>query len=161
MMKSEMKKNNQELIGTYKMDATYMEPEFADFVTRREFINRTGVFVSPEYFPYIHEDYKKAGVSLNEFLDHFEKYNFEIVEVPMSGTFKYCVSDDNVSGCGIYKEENHEANVLEALNSAVLSNYHSRKYADNIVEKYKEHMDREVNHMQEHVLLSATSNGVH
>ena len=161
MQKNEMKKNNQELIGSYRTDATYMEPEFADFVTRREFINRTGVFVSPEYFAYIYEDYKKSGVSLDEFLDHFEKYNFEIVEVPMSGTFKYCVSDDNVSGCGMYKGENHEVNVLEALNSAVLSNYHSKKYADNIVEKYKEHINKEVNHMQKDILLNAASNGAH
>lgn len=161
MMKAEMKKSSQEIIGSYKMDATYREPEFADFVSRREFINRTGVFVSPEYFLHIYEDYKKAGVSLDEFLDHFEKYNFEIVEMPMSGTFKYCVSDDTVSGCGMYKEENHEANVVEALNVAVLSNYHSRKYADSIVEKYKDHMDREEKHMQENVLLNAASNGVH
>lgn len=161
MQKNEMKKNNQELIGAYRMDVTYMEPEFANFVTRREFINRTGVFVSPEYFASIYEDYKKSGVSLDEFLDHFEKYHFEIVEVPMSGTFKYCVSDDTVSGCGMYKDEDHEANVLEALNSAVLSNYHSRKYADNVVEKYKDHIDKEVNHMREDVLLNAARNGAH
>lgn len=62
MMKAEIKKSSQEIIGSYKMDATYREPEFADFVTRREFINRTGVFVSPEYFLHIYENYKKAGV---------------------------------------------------------------------------------------------------
>ena len=61
----------------------------------------------------------------------------------------------------MYKEENHEANVVEALNAAVLSNYHSRKYVDSVVEKYKDHMDREEKHMQENVLLNAVSNGVH
>lgn len=156
MMKNEMKKSNQEIIGSYKMDETYREPEFADFVSRREFINRTGVFVSPEYFLCIYDDFKSAKVSVEEFLNHFEKYIFEIVEVPMSGTFKYCVSDDNVSGCGIYKE-NQEVNVVEALNSAALSNYHNRKYADFVVEKYKDHMDRE----EKNVLLNAASNGVH
>ena len=152
-MKNEVMKN-QELISDYKVDADYVEPTFADFVSRRTFINRTGVFVSPSYFWSIHDDFKKSGVSVDEFLDNFQKYNFEVVEVPMTGSFKCCVSDDIVSGIGVYKEEDHEANVLEALNVATLSSYHNRKYAEHAIGVYKRNM-------KENRLRNAESNGVH
>lgn len=67
---------------------------------------------------------------------------------------KCCVSDDIVSGIGVYKEEDHEANVLEALNVATLSSYHNRKYAEHAIGVYKRNM-------KENRLRNAESNGVH
>ena len=56
------------LIGEY--DASFKaeenEPVFKDFVSRRDFINRTGVYVSPAYFGIIHDKFMESGVSAEE-----------------------------------------------------------------------------------------------
>lgn len=36
-------------------DGAYKEEVYKDFVSREEFINRTGIFVTPEYFGYIYD----------------------------------------------------------------------------------------------------------
>lgn len=58
------------LIGEYdtSFKAGENEPAFKDFVSRRDFINRTGVYVSPAYFGIIHDKFMESGVSAEEFV---------------------------------------------------------------------------------------------
>lgn len=98
-------------------DGVYKEETYQDFVSREEFINRTGIFVSPEYFEYIYGiDFKKSGVSADEFMRDYEgKYSTCIQEVPLSGTFKYEVMDEEINCAGEY-DDFHEPNIWEIVN---------------------------------------------
>lgn len=56
--------------------STYKEPIYKDFVSREEFINQTGIFVSPDYYEYIYDiEYKKSGVSAEEFIRDYDEYS--------------------------------------------------------------------------------------
>lgn len=81
------------------VDGMYKEEMLNDFVSREEFINKTGIFVSPDFFNYIYDmEFKESGVSADEFIrDYEEKYSTCIQEVPLKGTFKYEVMDEEIS----------------------------------------------------------------
>lgn len=114
------------------------DPTYPDFVSILDFINRTGVFVSPCHFSVIYERFKKSGVSAEEFLnDYAEKYADQIVSIPMCGTFRYEFTDDQISCLGEFKDEDHNANVLEALYSALDLAEHRRKKYNNMLEERK------------------------
>lgn len=52
----------------------YKETIHENLVSREEFINQTGIFVSPEYFEYIYDmEFKKSGVSAEEFVQNYEE----------------------------------------------------------------------------------------
>lgn len=98
---------------TYKSD----EPMHKEFISRIDFINRTGIFVSPLYYDTIYDAFKESGVAVDEFVRDYEaKYSNCIMEAPLTGTFKYEIQDDAVSCMGIYSEF-HEPNVWEIINS--------------------------------------------
>lgn len=115
-----------------------VDPTYPDFVSLPDFINRTGVFVSPCHFSVIYERFKKSGVSAEEFIqDYAAKYAEQIVSIPMCGTFRYEFTDDQISCLGEFKDEDHNANVLEALYSALdLAEYRRQKY-DNMLKERK------------------------
>lgn len=126
------------------------EPVFADFISRRDFINRTGIYVSTQHFAYIHTAYKESGLTVDEFVDTYEKNN-PIEEIQLSGTFKYDVTDENISGIGFYKDDDFP-NIWEILNAVDMSYYHksitSDKWAldalkviDNLQDIIKKHQD--------------------
>lgn len=112
---------------------------YPDFVSIVDFTNRTGVFVSPCHFSMIYERFKKSGVSAEKFIQDYEaKYADDIVSVPMSGTFKYEFTDDQISCLGEFKDEDHNATVLEALYSVCdLAEYRRKKYQDMLEERRK------------------------
>lgn len=125
----------QVLIKPY--DKTYkpVEPTYTDFITRPEFINRTGIFVSPSYYGMIYDAYKEAGVPVDEFVRDYEgKYSTCIVEVPLSGTLKYEVQDDDVSCISVY-DDLHEPNIWEILDSLSMSQYEEWKSKGEITQK--------------------------
>lgn len=69
---------------------------YTDFVTREQFINITGIFVTPQYFDYIYKREwsreKKSGITLDEFLDDYETdHCYQVIEV--SG-FRFICNDD-------------------------------------------------------------------
>ena len=72
------------------------------FVSREEFIKRTGIFVTPEYFEYIHnkwvDESEETGISIDDFVDNYEKNHIgQIAETELNGTFKYLIMDEPVS----------------------------------------------------------------
>lgn len=114
------------------------EPIHEDFVSRAEFINRTGIFMTPEHFEYIYDmKFKKASVPADEFVDNYEKrYADCIEEVPLSGIFKYEVMDEDLNGMGLY-DDCYDPNIWEIINLlAMLYNMETRSKWE-FVEKYK------------------------
>lgn len=114
------------------------EPAYKDFVSREEFINRTGIFVTPEHFEYIYDmKFKEANVSADEFISNYEEeYSDCIVEVPLDGTFKYEVMDEELSCIGMY-EDTYDPGIWEIVNSLAMSYTTERKSKWDLVEKYK------------------------
>ena len=115
------------------------DPIYPDFVSLLDFINRTGVFVSPCHFDLVYERFQESGASVDKFIqDYEEKYADDVVSVPMSGTFKYEFTDDQLSCLGEFKDEDHNATMLEALYSALdLAEYRRKKYQDMLEERKK------------------------
>lgn len=114
------------------------EPVHEDFVSREEFINRTGIFVTPGHFEYIYNiEFRKANVSVDEFVnDYEEKYSTCIQEVPLNGTFKYEIMDEDLSCMGLY-DDVYEPNLWEIINSLAISYNTEYQSKWEIVEKYR------------------------
>lgn len=120
-------RNTEDQVRIRPYDRTYkpIEPVYANFISRPEFINRTGIFVSPSYYHMVYNAFKESGVSVDEFVkDYEEKYSTCIVELPLSGTLKYEVQDDDVSRIGSHDDE---PNIWEILDSLAMSQYESWK----------------------------------
>ena len=124
-------------------DRIYKEPVSKDFVSREEFINRTGIFVSPDYFNYIYDiEYKESGVSVDEFIrDYEEKYSTCIQEVPLQGIFKYEVMDEDINCAGIY-DDCYDPNILEIINALARSGKAEFEKRYDVIEKYNSVIDR-------------------
>lgn len=105
------------LIHPITEEYAWKEPVPEDFVSREEFINRTGIFVTPQYFDYIYEiQFKESNLSVDEFIETYEKENIgDVMECKMQGTFKYCATDDLVS-CMFLYDCIYEPNFWEIAN---------------------------------------------
>ena len=114
------------------------EPVHDDFVSRYDFINRTGIFVTPEHFEYIYDmEFRKANVSVDEFVDNYEeKYSNCIQEVPLNGTFRYEVMDESLSCLALY-DDVFEPNILEIVNSLAVEYEIERQLRWENIESYK------------------------
>ena len=118
------------------------EIAWEDFISRKDFINRTGIFVSPMYFNLIHNDFIEKGISVDEFVnDYEEKYATCIEELPLSGTFKYEVTDDDVNCVGLFKDGTYFPNIWEIIDYLTREYDHKCKYADEMAEKYHSAVD--------------------
>lgn len=125
----------QVLIKPYDKAYKPVEPTYTDFVSRPEFINRTGIFVSPSYYGMIYKAFKESGVAVDEFVrDYEEKYSTCLIKVPLSGTLKYEVQDDDVSCIGVHTDM-HDPNIWEILDSLSMAQYEAWKSKDEITEK--------------------------
>ena len=131
----------------------WKEQSYDDFVSREEFINRTGIFVTPQYFSYIYDmewkEAKESGTSLDDFINDYEDNSGEVMEVPLHGTFKYIISDDYLSCIGEYNiyDENgcdacylssvYEPNIWDIINC--LARSHAQEYESKwkTIEEYK------------------------
>lgn len=132
------------LIHPITGEFAWKEQAYDDFVSREEFINRTGIFVTPHYFSCIiygleWEEAKKAGKSLDEFIDDYEdgEFNGGVAEIPLHGTFKYIVSDDYLSCTGEFKDETYEPNVWEVINCLARSHEQESESKWKAIEEYK------------------------
>lgn len=126
------------LIHPIEKEYAWKEPIYEDFVSREEFINRTGIFVTPEHFEYIYDmEFKEKNVPMDEFVDHYEeKYSTCIQEVPLNGAFKYEVMDEALSYMGLY-DDIYEPNIWEIVNSLAISYAMERQSRWEAVEKCK------------------------
>lgn len=134
------------LIHPVEKEYGWKEPVHDDFVSREEFINRTGVFVTPEHFEYIYDMvFKEANVPSDEFVnDYVTKYSTCIQEVPLSGTFKYEVMDEDLSCMGVY-DDVYEPNIWEIANSLAVSYASEHQLRWEAVEKCKSALQETAN----------------
>ena len=124
-------------------DSTYKEPVYKDFVSREEFINQTGIFVSPNYYDYIYDiEYKESGVSADEFIQDYEKkYSTCIQEIPLQGVFKYEVMDEEINCAGEY-DDCYEPNIWEIINTLAKSGKAEFEKRFDVAEKYNSILER-------------------
>lgn len=110
------------------------EKEYKGFVTRREFINQTGVFVSATYFVIIYKDFKESDVSSDD-KDYVGKYSTCIIS-DRNNLVHFEINDDEVSAVGCYANavESDELNVLDLLYNLSESAEH---YRDKLFEARK------------------------
>lgn len=122
---------------------TYKEPVYKDFISREEFINQTGIFVSPDYYEYIYDvEYKKSGVSVEKFVrDYEEKYSTCIQEIPLQGVFKYDVMDDELNCAGEY-DECYEPNIWEIINALARNGKAEFEKRYDAIEEYNRVLER-------------------
>ncbi len=121
----------------------YKETIHQDFVSREEFINRTGIFVSPEYFEYIYDiEFKESGVSAEEFVqDYEEKFSTCVQEIALHGTFKYEVMDEDVNCVGEY-DECYEPNIWEIVNTLARNSKAQFDKRYDLIEQYNGMIDK-------------------
>lgn len=134
--------DNTPLIHPVENEKSWKEPVYDDFVSREEFINRTGIFVTPQYFRYIYDsewtdEAKKVGTTVDEFIDNYEEKCLGLAEIPLQGTFKYIVMDDCISGIGDYDDPN----IWEIINSLALSHEYQYETKWETIEAYKKVID--------------------
>lgn len=113
------------------------------FVSREEFINRTGIFVTLSQFDFIYDvDFKDSNMTVDEFISKFEEnFSGEVMEVPLEGTFKYMVMDDSLSCIGEYKDGLHEPNIWDIVNCLARTYAQECKSKWEMIEKYKKILD--------------------
>lgn len=135
----------ESLIHPIQKEYGWKEPMHDDFVSRAEFINRTGIFVTPEHFEYIYDMvFKEANVSADEFVNNYEgKYETCIQEVPLNGIFKYEVMDEDLSCMGLY-DDIYEPNIWEIVNSLAISYAMEHQSRWEAVEKCKDALQNTV-----------------
>ena len=98
------------------------EPKYEDFISRVDFINQTGIFVTHGYFESIYDDFKDSGISVDEFVENYEeKYSTCVQETELKGTFKYETTDDDFSYLCVYDSDpTYEPNIWEVVNNLAM-----------------------------------------
>lgn len=139
---------------------TWKEPVHDDFVSREEFINRTGIFVTPSYFSYIYDvewkAAKESDISVDDFITGYEDNSGEVMEVPLQGTFKYIISDDCLSCIGDY-EDYYDPNIWELINCLARCHEHEYESRWETIEKYKKVLNAVVSNLEKLQLENSTS----
>lgn len=116
---------------------TAREPVYKDFISRVDFINQTGIFVTPSYFECIYDDFKESGVSVDEFVGNYEaKYSTDVQETELKGIFKYETTDDTVSCLCLY-DPLYDPNIWEVVNNLAVEHDHQWRSKDEVIEEYK------------------------
>lgn len=91
MLKNEPKQKRELIKTSYtKEDIGYKRFQYDDFVSRIDFINRTGVFITSAGYDIVYDSFKESGVELDEFLDNYEE--------------KYCAVLDEKKELGLLYE---------------------------------------------------------
>ena len=159
------------LIHPITGEYAWKEKEYDDFVLREEFINQTGIFVTPSQFSYIYnvdwKEAKESGTSLDDFINDYEDNCGEVMEVPLQGTFKYLVSDDYLSCIGEYIQDDEngcdacylssvdEPNIWEIINC--LARSHAQEYESKweAIEGYKSVLKDAMQTLEKYQMLYA------
>ena len=151
--------DKEPLIHPITGEHTWKEKEYDDFVSREEFINSTGIFVTPSQFSYIHnvdwKEAKESGISMDDFINDYEDNCGEVMEVPLHGTFKYIISDDYLSCIGEFKDEVYDPNIWEIINC--LARSHAQEYESKweAIESYKSVLKDAIQTLEKYQMLCA------
>lgn len=123
---------------------TTREPIYKDFISRVDFINQTGIFVTPSYFECIYDDFKDSGVSVDEFVGNYEeKYSTCVEELELKGTLKYETTDDAVSCLCVYDSNPlYEPSIWEVVNNLAVEHDHQWRSKDKVIEEYQKIIKR-------------------
>ncbi len=161
---------NQEnlLIGKYDSKFKSDEVIYEDFISRKEFINRTRIYISTMFYDLVYNDFKESGLSVDEYVDTYEK-NHPIMETELKGTFKCNVIDDSISGLGTY-DNLHEPNIWEIVNAVDMELYHKWVHGDKTISQLLDIIEKQekiisdvksiLYDIQKEKLASEKSNGV-
>lgn len=119
---------------------TLIRPEQYQFVSREEFINATGIFVTPDYFERIYERFLNSDLSVEQFIRKYETDSADdIRSIPLSGTFKFNICDDDLTSEEVWDYENEDVlpniTIWEIMNSLALN--HSCTQSENVELYYK------------------------
>ena len=118
-----------------------------DFVSREEFIKRTGIFVTPRYFEYIYhkwvDETAKTGISVDDFVDDYEKNHIgQVAETKLNGTFKYLIMDESIS-CMHDDWDICDPDIWDIVNSLACDLAHEREEKQKAFETAIEAMENE------------------
>lgn len=112
-----MTKDNMLLIKKIRNE-NFDGVEYEDFVSREDFINRTGIFVTPDYFDRVYDNFCEAGVSADEFIDNYERKYATCIEVAeIHGKFKYEIDDCDITAIGSYDDAMYELTIWDLMNN--------------------------------------------
>jgi len=128
------------------------EHVYEDFISRTDFINNTGIFVTDSMYMHIYEEYKKQELPLAEFIKSYEeKHVGEICECELKGTLKYCVLDEEISCL----DNEEKPNIWEILNCFEESKSEEKEQLNKLLTAYKKIVDDAVNTLEMIQLQSA------
>lgn len=126
-----------ELLGIYGEVNALEEKNTSDFMSRRDFVNAVGIYVTPEYFRTIYKEWKDSGATPEQFAANFTKnHSGEINEVPLTGAFRYMMQDLAISGVDLGITERIPS-FLESMDLLAQALYHKSLYADGMVKEYR------------------------
>ena len=134
--KQGMNDKTEPLIRTYDhyIEVSELEPVHDDFISRADFINQTGIFVSPEFFEVIHDVFVDSGLSVDEFVSTYEdEYSVDVCEIPLNGVFKYESIDLCSYAANDIRPEEEEPNLWEVMDSVVKKAYSEEQDLSNML----------------------------
>lgn len=128
------------------------ELNYEDFVSRHEFINSTGIYVTPMHFYNIYRKFKESGATAAEFVENYEeKYaDLPVEKINLQGTFKYEMTDVCISGIDRNSEDVYP-NIWEIVDTLAVEFYELRIL--------KECDEKIIADLKEHLLKTRPSNG--
>lgn len=139
------------------IDALYDEPVYKDFINRKEFIRDTGIFVIPDFFKFIYEEFKDSGLAQQEFVETYEKSNLLYICTDKAGIIKYHLED-------IIPIVNDEPDIIDILDELAKGSYANRMEAKALRKECKEIMSeykQELLTHQQELLVAVPSNGIY
>lgn len=133
------------------------EPNYEDFVGRHEFINSTGIYVTPMHFYNIYLKFKESGATAAEFVENYEeKYaDLPVEKINLQGTFKYEITDVCISGID-WNSEDVYPNIWEIVDNLGCAYYALRKTLD----EKNEMINELISEMRQKQLAAMPSSGI-
>lgn len=133
------------------------EPNYEDFVSRHEFINSTGIYVTPMHFYNICRKFKESSETAAEFVENYEeKYaDLPVEKINLQGTFKYELTDACISGIDRNSEDVYP-NIWEIVDALGCAYYAQRKALD----EKNEMINELISEMRQKQLAAMPSSGI-
>lgn len=133
------------------------EPKYEDFVSRHDFINSTGIYVTPMHFYNIYRKFKESSTTAVEFVENYEeKYaDLPVEKINLQGTFKYEMTDVCISGIDRNSVDVYP-NIYEIVDALGCAHYAQRKALD---EKNKM-INELISEVRQKQLAAMTSSGI-